>query len=226
MHRDVLLAEHETVAEPGSFTNKPQTRGALQPEDLQAYVRSWGMQSPMNDVLFLTSCDGNLPMMKYVAEQLPKSDFARASPIGLTMLQNASRLNARHMVEYLLRRVDVAHINHVSGSSGVSALTDAAMRGHPEIVSLLLQHGADVAILRKDGRSALHCAAEHGHAECARRLLAAGADAAARDEAGRTPFELVEAWDAKCHAVLAAHHIKQQEATIASLKAELKRAQG
>merc|ERR1719162_1642572 len=105
------------------------------------------------------------------------------------MLQNASRLNARHMVEYLLRRVDVAHINH-------------------EIGSLLLQHGADVAILRKDGRSALHCAAEHGHAECARRLLAAGADAAARDEAGRTPFELVEAWDAKCHAVLAAHHIK------------------
>ena len=85
----------------------------------------------------------------------------------------------------------------------------------------------------EDGESAIHCSAEHGcsaeHrvAEWSRRLLAADAEASARDEAGRTPLELVEAlWDAKCvHAVLAAHHIKEQEATIASLKAELEQAQ-
>ena len=79
----------------------------------------------------------------------------------------------------------------------------------------------------EDGESAIHCSAEHGVAEWPCRLLAADAGAGARDEAGRTPLELVEAlWDAKgVDAALAAHHMfKQQEATIASLRAELEQA--
>ena len=53
-----------------------------------------------------------------------------------------------------------------------------------------------------------------------------GFRAGARVEATGEAGELVEAlWDAKCvHAALAAHHIKQQEATIASLTAELEQA--
>lgn len=79
-----------------------------------------------------------------------------------------------------------------------------------------------------DGDSAIHCSAEHGVAKWPCRLLAANAGASARDEAGRTPLELVKAlWDAKgVDAALAAHHMfKQQEATIASLRAQLERAQ-
>ena len=79
----------------------------------------------------------------------------------------------------------------------------------------------------EDGESAIHCSAERRVAEWPCRLLAADPGAGARDEAGRTRLELVEAlWDAKgVDAALAAHRMfTQQEATIASLRAELEQA--
>ena len=204
MTRNLLLAktivppEHENpVARDAALDGASD---ALNRSELEEYIASWGLRWPIPaaQALFLASMDGNLRMMRLLVQRFPDADFAYVSPIGLTMLHNASRIDARAMVQYLLARVDAAHVNHTSGSTGVSALTDAAMRGHPEIVSLLLAHGADVRLCRRDGKSALHCAAEHGHAECVRRLLATGADLDARDEAGHTPLELVEPWDVAC----------------------------
>ena len=60
----------------------------------------------------------------------------------------------------------------------------------PEMVALLLQNGADVNLVRRDGTTALMLAAARGHAETVRVLLAAGADVNARSEAGKTAVEM------------------------------------
>ena len=54
----------------------------------------------------------------------------------------------------------------------------AATYGHTEIVVALLQRGAAVDVVGKDGNTALILTAGiYGNAECARLLLEAGADA-------------------------------------------------
>lgn len=56
-------------------------------------------------------------------------------------------------------------------SGGNTALHVAASGGIPTLVSLLLDHGADVLIANRDGRLPLHFAAALGHAEAAAALL-------------------------------------------------------
>ena len=120
------------------------------------------------------------------------------------------RLGCLQVVRYVLQAqgVDRAAINHRSPSTGCSALSDAAMRGHAGVVSLLLAAGAQVDAPRKDGKTALHCAAEQGHAAVVRQLLRAGADPLAREEEGRTPAELAEVWheDARAFLLAAEEH--------------------
>ena len=67
-----------------------------------------------------------------------------------------------------------------------SALMCAAVGGHEAVAQLLLQHGADVAAARNDGRTALMCAAEGGHEAVAQLLLQHRADVAAADNDGWT----------------------------------------
>lgn len=62
------------------------------------------------------------------------------------------------------------------GRSGDTALHYAARRGHPEILTYLVEElGADVELLNSDYKRALHEAASMGHAVCVRYLLARGA---------------------------------------------------
>jgi ankyrin repeat protein len=56
-----------------------------------------------------------------------------------------------------------------------------------ELVSLLLDHGADVNGQRRDGLTALHSAAYRGHLRVMRHLLEHGADAGIRGYAGAGP---------------------------------------
>ena len=57
----------------------------------------------------------------------------------------------------------------------LTLLIIAARFGHEEVVSELLQRGADIHVKsKKDGRTALHIACEKGHLKCAQLLLDAG----------------------------------------------------
>jgi ankyrin repeat protein len=73
---------------------------------------------------------------------------------------------------------------------GFTALQLAAFFGHPEIVALLLDRGADVrAVARNDmGVMPLHAACASGQVDVARMLLAHGAPIDAAEHGGYTPL--------------------------------------
>uniref|UniRef100_A0A671R8E1 NF-kappa-B inhibitor alpha n=1 Tax=Sinocyclocheilus anshuiensis TaxID=1608454 RepID=A0A671R8E1_9TELE len=85
-------------------------------------------------------------------------------------------------------RTPPVHLN-ITNYAGVSALHLAVHRGNCEIISMLLEAGADVN--QRDlgsGRSPLHWAVEGQRSEVVKLLLSAGALVNQRSYAGHTPF--------------------------------------
>mmetsp|Transcript_103960 Transcript_103960/g.289678 ORF Transcript_103960/g.289678 Transcript_103960/m.289678 type:complete len:278 (-) Transcript_103960:495-1328(-) len=74
---------------------------------------------------------------------------------------------------------------------GLTALHGAAKKGHGRIVSLLLEHRADVDACAFGwcGETPLHYACKYGHAAVARQLLERGADPLAASREGKTPLQ-------------------------------------
>ena len=66
----------------------------------------------------------------------------------------------------------------------------AVASGNSELVTLLLEHGADVNAKTTNGWTPLHSAVERRDLEMARLLLDAKADPDAKDTSGRTPLAL------------------------------------
>lgn len=66
----------------------------------------------------------------------------------------------------------------------------AAMDIEPELVSLLLEGGADANAKTVEGVTPLHCAVQYGSFEISKLLLEAGADPTATTVDGTTPFEV------------------------------------
>lgn len=56
----------------------------------------------------------------------------------------------------------VSYVNH-QDTEGRTALHHGAMRGHMEIVALLMENGADARITDKNGESAADLARGYGH---------------------------------------------------------------
>ena len=73
-----------------------------------------------------------------------------------------------------------------------SALHFAAALGKADLVTRLLQVGAEVDLADKDGYTPLHMAAGYLHTSTINALLAGGADPEQKDIKGRSPLELVE----------------------------------
>lgn len=89
-----------------------------------------------------------------------------------------------------------AQPNAVSDDGLEAPLHAAAGKGCPEIVSMLLSHGADSTLALADGRTPLHAACSTEllcfQVESLQRLLAAGCDPRRRDHTGRRPREVFE----------------------------------
>ena len=73
---------------------------------------------------------------------------------------------------------------------GAMTLHQAALGGHQQKVTDLLNAGADVNMSDIVGRTPLHMAALGGHRQLTEFLLSKGADPQARDKDGRTPQAL------------------------------------
>eukprot|EP01062_Namystynia_karyoxenos_P006943 TRINITY_DN12428_c0_g1_i2.p1 TRINITY_DN12428_c0_g1~~TRINITY_DN12428_c0_g1_i2.p1 ORF type:complete len:817 (+),score=233.02 TRINITY_DN12428_c0_g1_i2:87-2453(+) len=74
----------------------------------------------------------------------------------------------------------------------------AAYSGNPQIVAVLLRHGADVNVCESDGKTPLHLAAYEGHAEVVKLLMRCGADYELADNPGKVPVQLAivsKHWD-------------------------------
>ena len=78
-------------------------------------------------------------------------------------------------------------INSVYGSS--TALMGAAVYGRDEIISFLLERGADITVQNSTGWTALMVAAKEGKERAVSLLLCSGADPLVKDTYGRTALD-------------------------------------
>ena len=70
--------------------------------------------------------------------------------------------------------------------NGDTAIGLAAKWGHPDVVSVLLEKGADASILNNCGQSPMHLAADMGQLGCIQVLIESGLDMNIQDLSGFT----------------------------------------
>ena len=83
---------------------------------------------------------------------------------------------------------------------GVTPLTIAAIANQPAASAWLIDNGADVNTLNRDGGTALHVAILVGQAEVAEKMLAAGADVSIPTSDGQSAWDLAGLdWETTSH---------------------------
>jgi hypothetical protein len=86
-----------------------------------------------------------------------------------------------------------ADVNAQEPTSGVTPLSWAALYGHVEAAGLLIENGADIEGLNRDGARPLHAAAFLGRTKVVALLLKNGADKTAKDHKGVTALDTTNA---------------------------------
>lgn len=94
----------------------------------------------------------------------------------------------RHVVQRLFQMSDV---NIKAKKHNQTALMLAVSHGNLEMVSILLEAGADINIQDEDGSTALMCAAEHGKIDIVKLILAqTDCDSSIQDVDGSTALKI------------------------------------
>jgi hypothetical protein len=97
--------------------------------------------------------------------------------------------NLHAISQYLSISAETELFLHGKDETGNTTLVMAAAEKSPEMVSLLLQHGADANAINNDGRSALMEAALWGRIESVKALLNVNANKHLRDHEGRCAMD-------------------------------------
>ncbi len=103
---------------------------------------------------------------------------------GVTLLCLSIRRGHRMLIPVLLK--NGADVNLLSEDTGNSPLMDAASAGNVEIVSGLINSGAEIDTKSKTGQTSLMLAVSIGNPEIADLLIRAGADVTIEDNLGMT----------------------------------------
>jgi ankyrin repeat protein len=127
--------------------------------------------------------NGDFAFVSKQVERIP--DLAALGAKPGDWLSLAVQLNAREMVELLLRRGVSAAARNRRGAAPWHA---AHMNPDPAVLELLLDHGAPCDATDMDGRTPLHLAASEGYPHALSLLLQRGASCHAVDAKGRTPL--------------------------------------
>ncbi|XP_048506587.1 protein TANC2 isoform X2 [Athalia rosae] len=105
---------------------------------------------------------------------------------ALCTLRNIYSPNVKVSRLLLLAGASPNHVTEYLGSAPVLCMH--AHEGSVEMISLLLEFGADVELTNSQGCTALSLAAARGHCDVVRRLAAAGASLGHADMAGQCPL--------------------------------------
>jgi ankyrin repeat protein len=181
-----LLLQLDDRIDRGSIKNFPLARYAAQYwarharlEDVSSRIKD-GMESLFDadrphfaTWLWIYNDDWGLPM----------STMRPESPEAFP-LYHAARLGFRNLAEHLITK-HPEHVNARGGGRGTPVLV-AAFEGHSDILSLLIDHGADIDHQTDLKYTALIFATLMGHVELARMLLECGAIIDVRGHHGRT----------------------------------------
>lgn len=122
-------------------------------------------------------------LLNYEAEEILTDE-------GLTTLHCASRSGSVETVLLLLSKVTEPTFLEIRNRKGRTALSEAAERGHLEVVDALIKRGADVGSRDTAGQTPLHLAVKNNVETVVESLIAGGADIEAEDDDGRKPLDV------------------------------------
>ena len=109
-----------------------------------------------------------------------------------TKLRTFSSEGLDTAIAQLLKEANCKHLDIIDTTDtwGYTALIEASMWGHVDVIEMLLQHNAKVDSQSAAGETALHWAAMNGHNQVVSVLLHSGADPNAQQNKGQTPLHL------------------------------------
>lgn len=176
-------------SEPSNIFSKPlispSSTCKKQPHGRPDVPSSTYFSSGLDKTLFRAAREGRIDDVRCL---LAAGVSSNAHYEGITALQAATEMNRLEVVHLLLE--NGADPNFTRCSEVNSPLTIAIIKGFGSIVSLLIQHGADVNKREADGTTPLHYAAYWGRNELFGLLVEAGADPSTMDYHGRTPLDV------------------------------------
>ena len=102
--------------------------------------------------------EGNINKVKEFIEKLGEDELAeklsiRKGVFGYTPLHEAVASGKAYVLDYVLCRTENAHVNCRANRGHYTPLHLAAKNGHRDCVKTLLEHGADIAVIDKDGKT-------------------------------------------------------------------------
>lgn len=119
----------------------------------------------------------------------------RPEGIRLTALQPTGRITYYSCGNYFVKvfRGKYKFNLNAKDAAGNTMLITASLRGHLDVVRVLINAEADLNIMNIDHNTALIAAASEGYSEVVRVLINAGADANVRNVYGETAVTVVMA---------------------------------
>ncbi|GMI07927.1 hypothetical protein TrLO_g11614 [Triparma laevis f. longispina] len=147
------------------------------------------------DTALISACRlGRIDIVNLALERGARND--PHPEFGQTALQSAVSAGHANCVKVILETAAPSHsdlviVNHEDFNKE-APIHVASRCGNFPVLELLVEHGANMYLVDKNGRTCLHCACMGGHKQCLSYLLDAGGDAILeeRDHAGRTCLHL------------------------------------
>jgi ankyrin repeat protein len=136
---------------------------------------------------FAGEVPANKPVVRMLLDHGALSSYARPRSAAHREFLEAVFLGDARRAASILRKSP--KLARQRDGRGYTALHRAAQHGDVPVMRLLIDHGADVNALSRNGQNVLYCAAGHGHLSAVRLLLARGADPAVKMADGNTALE-------------------------------------
>jgi uncharacterized protein len=138
--------------------------------------------------VFEAAALGNSARLRALLSANPE-DAHRCAPDGFTPLHLLAFFSGDIESARLLLDAGADPNATAANDTQLKPINSAAAAAANEVVTLLIQRGADVDAVQRGGYTALHSAAANGNRALAQLLLDAGAAVTASDD-GRTPQDL------------------------------------